>query len=319
MASYAASLDSIRAAAERIAPYAHRTPVITSQTVDELCGRQVFFKCENLQRVGAFKFRGACNAVMRLSDEVAARGVVTHSSGNHAQALALAAKIRGIPAHVVMPTTAPAVKRNAVEGYGATVHPCEPTLAAREENAARVLGETGGTLIPPYDHEDVISGQGTVGLELHDQVPDLDIIITPVSGGGLLSGTAVATRALSPRTRLIAAEPAGAADAAESKERGERVVRTDNRTICDGLIANLGELTWPVVRDLVEQIITVDDAAVVEAMRLAFERMKLVVEPSGAIGLAVLLSEEFRELPADRVAVVFSGGNVDLDQLPWQS
>ncbi len=316
---YAASLASIREAAERIGPHAHRTPIVTCTALDELAGRRLFFKCENLQKVGAFKIRGACNAVMALSEAEAARGVVTHSSGNHAQALALAARLRGIPAHVVMPSNAPAVKRRAVEGYGATVYPCEPTLAARVSTAEAVLARTGGTLVPPYDHPLVIAGQGTVGVELAEQVADLDVVVVPVSGGGLVSGIALALAELAPHVRVVAAEPSGADDAARSKATGERVTLDAPRSIADGLLAGLGELTWPVVRDRVARVVTVSDDAIVRAMRLLFERTKLVVEPSGAIGLAVVLDDGFRSIPGQRVGVVLSGGNVDLDALPFSA
>jgi threonine dehydratase/serine racemase len=320
--SYAATLEDIRAAARRIAGRAHRTPVMTCATLDGRAGRQLFFKCEQLQKGGAFKFRGACNAVMKLDDARAPRGVVTHSSGNHAQALALAARARGIPAHIVMPTDAPTVKRRAVEGYGATVHPCEPTLEARETTAAAVVEATGGTLIHPYAHPDVIAGQGTVGLELLEQIEALDAVITPVGGGGLLSGVTLAMREAAPHVRVFGAEPKQADDAARSKAAGRFIPQTGPRTIADGLKTSLGETTtWPVVRDLVEGILTVEESDIVAAMRLVWERMKLVVEPSAAVPLAAVLGGAFQALdaggPLRRVAVVFSGGNVDLDALPW--
>jgi threonine dehydratase/serine racemase len=316
--SYATDLSAIRAARERIAPHVHLTPVLTSATLDRRTGRSLFFKCENLQRCGAFKARGATNAVRRLDDATAARGVVTHSSGNHAQALALAARDRAIPAHIVMPRDAPRVKRAAVEGYGATVHPCEPTLEARESTAARVVAETGGTLIPPYDHPDVIAGQGTIALELLEQVPDLDAVIAPVGGGGLIAGLALALHEAAPNVRVFAAEPAGADDAHRSKSSGARVLRQTPDTIADGLKTTLGELTWPVVRDLVEEVLVVDDLATVAAMKLVFERMKIVLEPSAAVPVAAVLSQRFRPRAGlARVAVVLSGGNVDLDALPW--
>jgi threonine dehydratase len=320
MTTHAVDLDAIQTAARRIAGHAHRTPVVTCATLDCFAGRSLFFKCENLQKVGAFKFRGACNAVLKLAPEAAARGVVTHSSGNHAQALALAAKIRGIPAHIVMPSNASAVKRRAVEGYGGRVIECEPTLAARETTAAAVLAETGGTLIPPYDHPDVIAGQGTVALELLEQVPDLDAIIAPVGGGGLMAGVAIAARAVRPGLRVFAAEPANADDAARSKAGGKLFPQTGARTIADGLLTSLGELTWPVLRDLVECVITVREEEIAQAMRLAWERAKLLIEPSAAVALAAVLTSEFRALTnLSRVAVVLSGGNVDLDRLPWKS
>src|SRR5713101_1056129 len=229
MTTYAADLRSVRAAAQRLAGLAHRTPVMTCATLDRLAGRQLYFKCENFQKVGAFKFRGACNAVFRLAADVAARGVVTHSSGNHAQALALAAKMRGIAAHIVMPSNASPVKRRAVEGYGGRVIECEPTLAARQRTAEAVLAETGGTLIPPYDHADVIAGQGTVALELLEQVPGVDTLVAPVGGGGLVAGICVAARGLNGSLRVIAAEPSGADDAARSKAAGTLLPQTAPR------------------------------------------------------------------------------------------
>jgi threonine dehydratase len=318
MTTYAVDLEAVRAAARRIEGLAHRTPVLTCATLDRLAGRSLFFKCEHLQKAGAFKFRGACNAVRRLSDEVAARGVVTHSSGNHAQALALAAQLRGIPAHVVMPANASPVKRRAVEGYGGRVITCEPTLAAREETAAAVLAETGGTLIPPYNHPDVIAGQGTAALELLEQVPGLDALAAPVGGGGLVAGLCLAARAIDPSLRVIAAEPAGADDAARSKAAGTLIPQTAPRTVADGLLTSLGDLTWPVIRDRVERVVTVREEEIVAAMRLAWERAKLLIEPSAAVAVAAVLADEFRALEgARRVGVVLSGGNVNLDGLPW--
>lgn len=318
MPTYAATLDDIRAAADRIAGFAHCTPVGTCATIDRMAGRALFFKCENLQKVGAFKFRGACNAVRKLSDAEAARGVVTHSSGNHAQALALAAKLRGIPAHVVMPNNATPVKKRAVQDYGGRVIDCAPTLEARESTAAAVIAETGATLLPPYNHPDIIAGQGTVALELLDQVSELDAIIAPVGGGGLISGIALAARELKPSLRVFAAEPKGADDAARSKAAGKFIPQTGPQTIADGLLTSLGDLTWPVVRDLVERVITVREEEIVTAMRLLWERAKLVVEPSGAVPLAAVLSDEFRGLTGlTRVGIVLSGGNANLDRLPW--
>jgi threonine dehydratase/serine racemase len=315
---YAVTLDAIQAAARRLAGLAHRTPVLTCATLDRLADRSLFFKCEQFQKVGAFKFRGACNAVLQLSDETAARGVVTHSSGNHAQALALAARMRGIPAHIVMPSTALPVKRRAVEGYGARVIECLPTLAARESTAAAVLAETGGTLIHPYDHPDVIAGQGTAGLELLEQVPDLDAVIAPVGGGGLLSGVCLAVKGTAPAVRVFAAEPAGADDAARSKAAGRLIPQTGPRTIADGLLTSLGELTWPVIRDHVERVVTVGEEEIVAAMRLAWERAKMLIEPSAAVPLAAMLAAEFRELEGvKRVGIILSGGNANLDRLPW--
>lgn len=315
---YAADLAAIREAHERIRPHVHRTPVMTSRAIDRRTGRHVFFKCENFQRGGAFKARGAIHATLRLDDETASRGVVTHSSGNHAQAVAIAAALRGLPAHIVMPEDAPRVKRAAVEGYGARVIECEPTQASRHATAARVVEETGGTLIPPYDHPDVIAGQGTAVVELLEEVPDLDAVVVPVGGGGLIAGTALAVRELAPRVRVFGAEPAGADDAFRSKETGVLVTEQTPRTIADGLKTTLGELTWPVVRDLVEAILVVDDLLIVPAMRLVFERMKLVIEPSGAVPLAAILTQRFLSLEGiEKVGIIISGGNVDLDALPW--
>jgi len=318
MPTHAVDLAAVREAASRIVGFVHRTPVLTCETLDRLAGRKLYFKCENLQKVGAFKYRGATNAVRQLTDAQAAVGVVTHSSGNHAQALALAARVRGIPAHIVMPRTAPLVKKNAVEGYGGLVTLCEPTLQAREATAAEVVARTGGTLIPPFDHPDVIAGQGTAALELLEDVPELDAIITPVGGGGLLSGCAVAALGLNPAIRVFGAEPLGADDAARSKAAGRFIPQTAPDTIADGLLTSLGELTWPIVRDKVERIITVTDDQIRSAMRLVWERMKLIVEPSGAVGLAAALADEFRPLPLQKVGIVFSGGNVNLDTLYWK-
>ena len=311
------TIDDIRAAARRLEGAAHRTPVATCRTLDETAGRRLFLKCEHFQRVGAFKFRGAFNALARRAEDgEATPAVVTHSSGNHAQALALAARMRGIPAHIVMPSNASAPKRRAVEGYGATVISCEPTLPAREETAARVLEETGGVMIPPYDHPDIIAGQGTAALELLEQVPDLDAVIAPVGGGGLASGTCIAVRALRPEARVFAAEPLGADDAARSFRSGAWVPQTDPRTVADGLLTSLGELTWPILRDHLEDVLTVEEDAIVSAMRLAWERAKLMIEPSAAVPLAAALALGDRP-GLERVGVILSGGNVDLDRLPW--
>jgi threonine dehydratase len=318
MPTYACDFEAVRDAAVRIFGFAHRTPVMTSETLDRLAGRRVFLKCENLQKVGAFKYRGATNAVRKLSDAEARRGVVTHSSGNHAQALALAARVRGIPAYIVMPRTAPAVKKAAVEGYGGIITECEPNLAAREETAAAVVAKTGATLIPPFDHPDVIAGQGTTALELLKDVPGLNALVTPVGGGGLLAGCCITAHAMNPAIRVFGAEPAGADDAARSKAAGEWLPQTAPNTIADGLLTSTGELTWPVIRDRVERVFTVTDDQIRAAMRLIWERVKLVVEPSGAVGVAVVLSDEFKALGnVNAVGVVLSGGNVSLDKLYW--
>jgi threonine dehydratase/serine racemase len=312
-------LLAVREAAARIAGLAHRTPVATCKTLDRMAGVELFFKCEHLQKTGAFKFRGACNAVRKLSAELAERGVVTHSSGNHAGAIALAARLRGIPALVVMPTTASAAKRRAVEGYGARVIECEPTQESREATATALVEQSGGTLIPPYDHPDVIAGQGTTALELIEQVPRLDAIVAPIGGGGLVSGVCIAARGVAPGVRVFAAEPKAADDAARSKAANRRIPWSGPpATIADGLLTSLGALTWPVVRDCVERVTLVTEEEIVQAMRLLWERAKLLVEPSAAVALAAVLGDEFRALPGlRRVGIVLSGGNVDLERLPF--
>ena len=316
--TYAADLSAIRAAASRIAVIIYRTPIMTCGTIDQLAGRKVYFKCENLQKTGSFKYRGATNAVQKLDSETAKKGVVTHSSGNHAQALALAAKVRGIPAHVVMPHTAAAVKKQAVIGYGGHVVECEPNLAAREKTANELVANTGGTLIPPFDHPDVIAGQGTAALEMLEEVPSLDAIIAPVGGGGMLSGFCIASKGINDRIKVYGAEPLGADDAARSKAGGVWVPQTAPNTIADGLLTSLGQLTWPIVRDRVDHIFTVTEDQIRSAMRLVWERMKLIVEPSGAVGVAVVLSDEFKAREKGKaVGVCFSGGNVTLDKLYW--
>ena len=304
------TLENVREAAVRLEGVAHRTPVMTSRAIDDLAGRQLVFKCENLQKVGAFKFRGAWNAVASLSDAEAARGVCTHSSGNHAQALALAAQMRGITAHIVMPENVAPIKLSAVEGYGAAITLCEPTLEARETALAKLLRESGAVLVHPYNDARIIAGQGTAALELLAQA-ELDAIITPIGGGGLLSGTCIATRGTAPEVVLYGAEPAGADDAAQSLASGELVPQLAPDTICDGLLTSLGELTWPILRDHLTGIITVDDDAVRQAMQLLWKQMELLVEPSGAIGLAAALSPGFQS-DAQRVGVILTGGNVDL-------
>ena len=303
------TLADIHTAAARLDGVALRTPVRTSSALDELAGRQLVFKCENLQKVGAFKFRGAWNAVASLSDSEATRGVCTHSSGNHAQALALAAQMRGIAAHIVMPRNVMPLKLRAVESCDAQITLCESTLAARESTLAEVQRETGAVLVHPYDDARVIAGQGTAALELLAQAK-LDAIITPIGGGGLLSGTCIATRGTAPEVVLYGAEPAGADDAAQSLASGELVPQLAPDTICDGLLTSLGKLTWPILRDHLASIITVDDDAVRQAMRLLWEQLELLIEPSGAVGLAAALSPSFQS-DAQRVGIILTGGNVD--------
>ncbi len=300
---------------ERLRSAAHRTPVLTSAYFDRRLGGELFFKCENFQKVGAFKFRGAFNAVSSLAAQELARGVVTHSSGNHAQALALAARLHGARAHIVMPDNAPAVKIDAVRGYGAEVILCEPTLAAREAGVRDVIEATGAVLIHPYNDLRIIAGQATAAKELIEDAPPLDAILAPVGGGGLLSGTALAAAYFSPGTRVYGGEPAGADDAARSLASG-RIEPSDPDTICDGLLTSLGELTFAVIRRRVEAILTVTDEEIVETMRLVWERMKIVIEPSSAVPLAVLLAGRL-DVAGQRVGVILSGGNVDLGKLPW--
>jgi len=310
------TLADIRRPARTIRPYAPRTPVFTSAALDGLSGAHLVFKAENLQKVGAFKFRGACNAVFSLSEADARRGVATHSSGNHAAALALAARLRGIPAHIVMPETAPPVKKAAVAGYGGRIVYCAPTQAAREEMLARVVAETGAVFIHPYNDPRVMAGQGTAALELLQQAPGLEIVLAPVGGGGLLSGTAVAVAGLAPGTRVMAGEPAAADDAWRSLQSGRIEPSLNPQTVADGLRTSLGELTFAVIRRLVERILTVEEEAIVAAMRLAWERLKLVIEPSSAVPLAVVLGHP-EVFAGRRVGLILSGGNVDFDHLPW--
>ncbi len=316
MTRQAPTLDTVNQAHERIRSSIHRTPVMTSELLDVAAGAELFFKAENLQKVGAFKARGATNAVLGLSDKEAAAGVCTHSSGNHGAALAMAARRRGVPAHIVMPDNAPAVKKAAVAAYGAHIVECEPTLNAREQTLERVVEETGAHVVHPYDDARIIAGQGTVGLELLEQVSGLDVVAVPVGGGGLLAGVATVVKELSPRTEVVAVEPEGADDAFRSFGLGRRVLQSGPDTIADGLRASLGELNFEIILERVDTILTVPDSVIVEAMQLQWSRMKTVVEPSGAVSYAGVLAhpECFR---GRRVGLVISGGNVDLTRLPW--
>ncbi|UCH85473.1 MAG: pyridoxal-phosphate dependent enzyme [Candidatus Latescibacterota bacterium] len=310
------TINDIETAAKRIGSYVHRTPVLTSRAINRMCDAALYFKCENFQRVGAFKIRGATNAVFSLRDDEACTGVATHSSGNHAAALALAARWKGIHAHVVMPDNAPRVKIDAVRGYGAEIVFCEPTLEAREATLAEVVAKTGATVIHPYNDLRVIAGQGTATLELISDVADLEAILAPVGGGGLLSGTAIAAAALSPRTRVFGCEPEGADDARRSFESGSWVPSVSPDTIADGLLTSLGDLTFPIILRHVAGIITVDDEGIAHAMRLVWERMKIVIEPSAAVPLAALMKHR-SAVRGRRVGILLSGGNVELDRLPW--
>jgi threonine dehydratase len=311
-------LAAIRSAQARIAPHVHRTPVLSCRSLDVEAGASLHFKCENFQKVGAFKARGATNAVFSLADAEARHGVVTHSSGNHGAALAYAARARGISAWVVMPENAPKVKQENVRRFGATIRFCVPTVVAREAACAEVMRETGAILIHPFDDARVIAGQGTAALELLDSVPDLDIVIAPVGGGGLLSGTCIAVRSLRPKMRVYGAEPANADDAARSFRSGCVEALPAATTICDGLRTVLSPRTLAAIRANVAAIGTASEGAIVRAMRMTWERMKVVIEPSAAVPLACLL-ERSLDVAGARVGVIVSGGNVDLDRLPWQS
>jgi threonine dehydratase len=311
------TLDDIRAAAERIRPYVHRTPVLRCAGLERLCGCSLFLKAENLQKVGAFKARGAHNAVFSLEPAAAARGVATHSSGNHAAALALAAANRGIAAHIVMPAGAPAVKRAAVAGYGARITECASSLQDRERTLERVVAATGAAFIHPYDDPRVIAGQGTAALELLAETGPLDLLLAPVGGGGLMSGSAIAAAGLSPATRLIGAEPAGADDAARSLASSRLQPSLEPRTAADGLLTSLSRRTFRILSKHLERIATVSEAAIAAAMRHVFERAKLVIEPSAAVPIAALLEHDLGHR-GRRVGVILSGGNADLDRLPWQ-
>ncbi len=310
------TLHDIQQAAERIQPYIHRTPVLTNESLHRKTGAQVFLKCENMQKVGAFKFRGACNAVFSLSKEEATRGVCTHSSGNHAQALALAARMRGIPAYIVMPENAPSVKKNAVAGYGGQITFCAPTLEAREDALRQVYESTGANVVHPYNDERVVAGQGTAALELLSDVADLDVILTPVGGGGLLSGTAIAATETKKGIRIIGGEPDMADDAYRSLQSGTIVPSIHPKTIADGLLTSLGSLTFPIIQERVEQIVTVSEGGILEAMKFIWERAKIMIEPSAAVAVAVLWEKKI-DLTGSKVGVILSGGNVDLDKLPW--
>lgn len=306
----------VLSAAGRIAPDAAVTPVLGMRSIDVLAGCSLFFKAEHLQRTGAFKFRGACNAVRSLAPQEAVNGVVTHSSGNHGAALALAARLRGIVCHVVVPAGAVASKVAAIEAYGATLHRCAPGIASREDACARVQADTGATLVHPYTDARVIAGQGTAALELLSAVAGLEVVVVPVGGGGLASGTAIAMAALAPEARVIAAEPAGAAETFASLRDGRRVTDFSPDTLCDGLRGTLGEINFALLRRHAVDVVTVEDADTVAAMRLLWQRGKQIVEPSAAIALAAVLSQRER-LAKRRVGIILSGGNVDLDALPW--
>jgi threonine dehydratase len=310
------TFEDIRTAHRLIKPYIHRTPVLTSKSINALMGCELFFKCENFQKVGAFKFRGATNAVFSLNEAEAASGVGTHSSGNHAAALALAARMRNIQAHIVMPSNAPEIKKIAVAGYGAHITYCEPTLQAREETLQRLVDRLGLTVVHPYNNFKVICGQGTAALELLEEVKSLDIVLCPVGGGGLLSGTALSTKALSPSTRVIAAEPKNADDAFRSFRDGFIHPSVQPKTIADGLLTSLGELTFAIIQKNVDEILTAPEESIIAAMRMIWERMKIIIEPSSAVPLAVIM-ENREKFAGQKVGIILSGGNVELTKLPF--
>lgn len=308
--------DLIEQARARIEGRVHRTPVMTSQTLDSLSGARLYFKCENLQNIGAFKARGATNAVFALSDAEARNGVATHSSGNHAAALARAAKLRGIPAHIVMPNNSSKAKQASVSRYGGKIVLCEPTQQAREAGVERLIAETGATLVHPYDDLRVMAGQATTAVELLEDVPDLDVVLSPVSGGGLLSGIAVASKSLKPSISVIGVEPEGADDAYRSFRSGKIEPLPNPQTIADGLRATLGQKPFAEIRRHVDDIITVSEEAIVASMRQIWEVMKIIVEPSGAVAYAAVFARRFPN-QGRKIGIVLSGGNLDLDRLPW--
>lgn len=310
------SLSDIQQAHARIRPFIHKTPVLRSHLLDEIFGSELYFKCENFQRAGAFKFRGATNALLQLTDEEKKRGVVTHSSGNHAGALALAARMNGIRANIVMPENAPAVKKAAVSGYGGIITFCTPTLKAREETTQKIIDETGATLIHPYDNYNVICGQGTATLELIGEKPDLDIVVCPVGGGGLLSGTSTCIKGVNSHIKVYAAEPLNANDAFKSFTTGNLSPSVNPRTIADGLLTSLSELTFSIIKKNTDMVLTASEESIIECMRLVWERMKIIIEPSSAVVLAVIKEnpELFRN---KKTGLIISGGNVDLGKLPF--
>ena len=307
--------DIVRAH-EVISEYIHRTPVMTSRSINSILESEIYFKCENFQKAGAFKFRGATNAIMSLSENEMKKGVGTHSSGNHAAAVCLAAGIKGIPAYIVMPHTAPEIKIKAVKGYGGKITFCEPTLESREAMMKKILEETGAVFIPPFNDFRIISGQGTAAKELIEETGSLDIVLAPVGGGGLVSGTAIAVKGMSPQTKVIAVEPANADDACRSFHSGKIIPSVNPNTIADGLLTSLGPLTFAVIMKKVDDIVTVSESSIIDAMRMIWERMKIIVEPSGAVPFAALFEKKV-DFYGKRIGIILSGGNVDLDKLPF--
>lgn len=299
-----------------IAPMIHRTPILTSGSIDQMAGCQLFFKCENFQKIGAFKMRGASSAALRLEGSALSRGLATHSSGNHAQAVAMSAKLLGVPAHIVMPRNSPAIKKMATQGYGANVTLCESTLAARESTLNEVVAKTGATFIHPYNDYNVIAGQATCAKEIIEDQPDLDILMAPVGGGGLMSGTALSARYFAPGTRVYGAEPKAVDDAYRSFQAGSLQTNNTINTIADGLRTNLGDKTFDIIHRELEDILTVSEEQIVSAMRLIWERMKIIIEPSCAVPLAAILGHPSVFL-GQRIGVILTGGNVDVARLPF--
>jgi threonine dehydratase len=304
--------ETILQAHERITPYINRTPVLISEAINEITGAKIFFKCENLQHVGAFKARGAMNAALSLSPDELVKGVATHSSGNHAQAVARAAKILKTKAYIVMPRTSPEIKKKGVLEYGGEIFECEPTLESREMTLREVIKKTGATEIHPFNNYHVMAGQATAAKELFEEIDNLDFIIVPVGGGGLLSGTALAAKYFSPKTKVIAGEPEGADDAYRSMKSG-KIEKSQASTIADGLLTSLGDKTFPVIKELVHEVITVSDQQIIEAMRMVWERLKIIIEPSGAVPFAALMKAK-ANYRNQKVGIIFSGGNVDLEK-----
>ena len=312
------TLDDIKSARALTDSLVRKTPVLTSNYFNDLLGMELFFKCENFQKIGAFKFRGGWNTISSLSEEEASKGVCTHSSGNHAQAVAYAAMKRHIPAYIVMPRNAPKVKIQAVEGYNAKITLCEPTLKARRETLEKIAKKTGAYVVHPFNEPKVIAGQGTSAMEMIEDIGDLDAICAPIGGGGLMSGTCIAARSMLPNVRLFGAEPKGADDAYQSLKKGKLIPQENPNTICDGLLTSMGENTWNILKDHLEDIITVSDEEVVTAMKLIWERMKIIIEPSCATPLAAVLTPKFRELEnIETIGIILTGGNVDLAKLPF--
>lgn len=305
--------EDIIAAHDRIRSHIHRTPVMTSAGIDEMAGAKIFFKCENFQKVGAFKARGAMNAVLSLSPEERAKGIATHSSGNHAQAIARAARVVNVPALIVMPSTAPKIKKNGVLGYGGKIFECEPTLQARETTLAEVIKRTGAAEVHPFNNEAVITGQATAAKELIEETPRLDYLLAPVGGGGLLSGTLLSAKYFSPETKVIAGEPEGADDAYRSMQSGKIEVSQAN-SIADGLLTSLGDKTFPIIRDHIDEVITVSDEEIIKAMRIIWERMKIIIEPSCAVPFAAVLKKK-EKFAGKNVGIILTGGNVDLEKV----